>query len=75
MRNVEEAPPYRRGAGRTTRPTPLYSTFRVRHSTFHILGTVYCNVKFTVTVITIATGVPFSSVGVNSHCLTASSAA
>jgi hypothetical protein len=28
---------------------------------------VYLSVKFTVTVITTATGVPFSNVGVNSH--------
>src|SRR6185436_1401903 len=36
---------------------------------------VYCSVKFTVTVMMTGTGVPLSSVGVNSHCFTASSAA
>jgi len=35
----------------------------------------YCNVKFTVTVMMTGTGVLLSSVGVNSHCLTASRAA
>ncbi len=34
-----------------------------------------CSVKLIVTVITTGTGLPFRSVGVNSHCLTASSAA
>ena len=35
----------------------------------------YCNVKFTVTVMMTGTGTPFSSVGVYSHCRTASRAA
>ena len=35
----------------------------------------YCSVKFTVTVMMTGTGTPFSSVGVNCHCFTASSAA
>ncbi len=35
----------------------------------------YCKVKFTVTVMMTGTGTPFSSVGVYSHCRTASSAA
>src|SRR5213083_2087137 len=36
---------------------------------------VYCKVKFTVTVMMTGTGTPFSRVGVNCHCFTASSAA
>src|SRR5688500_10879956 len=35
----------------------------------------HCSVKFTVSVMMTGTGTPFSSVGVNCHCLTASSAA
>ena len=35
----------------------------------------YCSVKFTVTVMMTGTGTPLSSVGVNCHCFTASSAA
>src|SRR5687767_10226685 len=35
----------------------------------------HCSVKFTVTVMMTGTGTPLSSVGVNCHCLTASSAA
>ena len=35
----------------------------------------YCRVKLTVTVMMTGTGTPFRSVGVNSHCLTASRAA
>ena len=38
-------------------------------------GSAYCNVKVTVTVMTTATGTPFSKVGVYSHCLTAAIAA
>jgi hypothetical protein len=34
-----------------------------------------CKVKFTVTVMMTGTGTPFSSVGVYSHCFTASNAA
>jgi hypothetical protein len=37
--------------------------------------TDYWSVKFTVTVMMTGTGTPFSSVGVNVHCLTASGAA
>lgn len=36
---------------------------------------IYCNVKFTVTVMMTGTGTPLRSVGVYTHCLTASSAA
>ena len=35
----------------------------------------YCSLKLIVTVMTTGTALPFSSVGVNSHCRTASSAA
>src|SRR4030095_15736072 len=35
----------------------------------------YCSVKLTVTVMMTGTGTPLSSVGVKTHCLTASSAA
>src|SRR3954471_5974624 len=51
------------------------SSTEVRNLPAGSFGRGYCKVKFTVTVMITGTGTPFSRVGVNCHCRTASSAA
>ena len=59
------------------RPTMLRksATAATPRSLIELDRRVYCSVKFTVTVMMTGTGTPLSSVGVNCHCFTASSAA
>jgi hypothetical protein len=60
-------------------PSPPFSVASVLRSLRSrsplLLSLPQFNTKLTVTLITIGTGLPFSSVGVNSHCRTASTAA
>ena len=60
------------GSGHLARRATRASFERVRSSD---PSAAYCSLKLIVTVMTIGTGLPFSNVGVYSHCFTASSAA